>query len=196
MCPAAGGLAAQPLPGRPRRSRTRLPARPTARQHQRRRGRVGHHLAVTAQSLHPPRARHARPQPRGGPPARHRRRPPPQRPTSPAGHATDGLDVRDAQPRPAARPARPNPNKSCGSAGPRRSRPSATAPSSRSTRRAGSPPRWRIATIARRAERAQRLAGDRTGRADRRQAERAARTGHSSRAHHQPEERGMLIDAP
>ena len=54
-------------------------------------------------------------------------------------------------------------------------------------------PRWRIATIARRAERAQRLAGDRTGRAERRQAERA---GHSSRAHHQPEERGMLIDAP
>jgi hypothetical protein len=57
-------------------------------------------------------------------------------------------------------------------------------------------PRWRIATIARRAERAQRLAGDRTGRAERRQAERAARTGHSSRAHHQPEERGMLIGAP
>jgi hypothetical protein len=56
-------------------------------------------------------------------------------------------------------------------------------------------PRWRIATIARRAERAQRLAGDRTGRADRRQAERAARTGRSSRAHHQPEERGMLTDA-
>jgi hypothetical protein len=48
-------------------------------------------------------------------------------------------------------------------------------------------PRWRIATIARR------LAGDRTGRAERRQAERA---GHSSRAHHQPGERGMLIDAP
>jgi hypothetical protein len=41
-----------------------------------------------------------------------------------------------------------------------------------------------------------RLAGDRTGRAERRQAERAAWTGHSSRAHHQPEERGMLIDAP
>jgi hypothetical protein len=42
-------------------------------------------------------------------------------------------------------------------------------------------PRWRIATIARRAER--------------RQAERAARTRHSSRAHHWPEERGMLTDA-
>jgi hypothetical protein len=53
-------------------------------------------------------------------------------------------------------------------------------------------PRWRIATIARRAERAMRLAGDRAGRADRRHAERAARTG---RAHHQPEERGTLTDA-
>jgi hypothetical protein len=51
-------------------------------------------------------------------------------------------------------------------------------------------PRWRIATIARRAERAQRLAGDRTGRADRRQAERAARTGRSSRAHHHPNGEG------
>jgi len=53
-------------------------------------------------------------------------------------------------------------------------------------------PRWRIATIARRAERAMRLAGDRAGRADRRHAERAARSG---RAHHQPEERGTLTDA-
>jgi hypothetical protein len=52
-------------------------------------------------------------------------------------------------------------------------------------------PRWRIATIARRAERAMRLAGDRAGRADRRHAERAARTG---RAHHQPEKRGTLTD--
>jgi hypothetical protein len=53
-------------------------------------------------------------------------------------------------------------------------------------------PRWRFATIARRAERAMRLAGDRAGRAERRHAERAAR---SSRAHHQPEERGTLTDA-
>jgi hypothetical protein len=56
-------------------------------------------------------------------------------------------------------------------------------------------PRWRIATIARRAERARRLARDRSGRAERRHAERAARTGRSSRAHHQPKERGMLTDA-
>jgi hypothetical protein len=53
-------------------------------------------------------------------------------------------------------------------------------------------PRWRIATIAGRADRAKRLASDRAGRADRRHAERAARTG---RAHHQPEERGTLTDA-
>jgi hypothetical protein len=37
-----------------------------------------------------------------------------------------------------------------------------------------------------------RLAGDRAGRAERRHAERAAR---SSRAHHQPEERRTLTDA-
>jgi hypothetical protein len=49
------GLAAQPLPHRPGRDRTRLRARPTARQRQRRRGPVGHYLAVAAQSLHPPR---------------------------------------------------------------------------------------------------------------------------------------------
>jgi hypothetical protein len=42
-------------------------------------------------------------------------------------------------------------------------------------------PRWRIATIARRAERAQRLAGDRPRRAERRHAKRVARTGRSSR---------------
>jgi hypothetical protein len=42
-------------------------------------------------------------------------------------------------------------------------------------------PRWRIATIG--------------GRADRRHAERAARTGRSSRTHPRPEERGMLTDA-
>jgi len=58
-------------------------------------------------------------------------------------------------------------------------------------------PRWRIATIARRAERAMRLAGDRAGRAERRHAERrhAERAARSSRAHHQPEERRTLTDA-
>jgi hypothetical protein len=51
-------------------------------------------------------------------------------------------------------------------------------------------PGGRIATIARRAERAQRLAGDRAGRADRRHAERAARTGRSSRTHPGPRSGG------
>ena len=57
-------------------------------------------------------------------------------------------------------------------------------------------PLRRVASIARRPQRAQRLAEERTGRGDRRQLERAARTDRSqrpSRLH--PEERGMLADA-
>jgi hypothetical protein len=59
-------------------------------------------------------------------------------------------------------------------------------------------PQRRVATIARRPERAQRLASDRTGRADRRQLQRATRTDRSqrpSRPQPHPEERGMLTDA-
>jgi hypothetical protein len=59
-------------------------------------------------------------------------------------------------------------------------------------------PQRRVATIARRLERAQRLAGDRTGRGDRRLAERAARSDRSQRPswpHWQLEEREMLSDA-
>jgi hypothetical protein len=156
---------------------------------------LGYHLAVAAQGAHPPRPGHAGPKPRGGPPARHRRRPPPQRPTSPAGHATAGSGVHGPQPRPAPAPTRP----------PTRARRAATA--SRGDRDAQLPhrrgaqpgepasPPLAHRHHRRRAERAQRLAGDRTGRAERRQAERAARTRHSSRAHHWPEERGMLTDA-
>jgi hypothetical protein len=58
-------------------------------------------------------------------------------------------------------------------------------------------PHWRAATITRRAQRPQRLASDRTTRADRRQVERATRTDRSqrpSRPHPQPKERGMLTD--
>jgi hypothetical protein len=69
------GLAAQPLPGRPARGRAGLRRSRAARQCQRRRPRVGHHLAVTAQSFHPPRPRHAGPQPRGYPAAGDRRPP-------------------------------------------------------------------------------------------------------------------------
>jgi hypothetical protein len=55
-------------------------------------------------------------------------------------------------------------------------------------------PQRRVATIARRPERAQRLAQERAGRADRRQADRASRT---DRPHqpHRPLERGMVADA-
>jgi hypothetical protein len=93
---AAGGLAAQPVPGRLRRGRARLPAGRTTRLGERRRRRAGHHLAVTAQSLHPARPWDARPQPRGGPPTRHRRRPPPPLST---GHPDPGPGLCGAQPR-------------------------------------------------------------------------------------------------
>jgi hypothetical protein len=55
-------------------------------------------------------------------------------------------------------------------------------------------PQRRVATIARRPERAQRLVDERAGRADRRQGERATR---SNRLHqpHRPLERGMVADA-
>jgi hypothetical protein len=56
-------------------------------------------------------------------------------------------------------------------------------------------PQWRVATIVRRPERAQRLASDRTTRTDRRQAEREHRADRTSRPHPQAEERGMLTDA-
>jgi len=59
-------------------------------------------------------------------------------------------------------------------------------------------PQRRVATIARRPERAQRLASDRNGRADRRQLQRAARTDRGqrpSRPQPPPHERGMLTDA-
>jgi hypothetical protein len=52
-------------------------------------------------------------------------------------------------------------------------------------------PQRRVATIARRPERAQRLVEERAGRADRRQAERARRTDRP----HRPLERGMAADA-
>jgi hypothetical protein len=89
------GLAAQPVPLGPRRGRTGVSVGRAARQRQRRRSRAEHHLAVAAQGVHPPRPRHAGPQRRGGPPARHRSRPPAHRPT---GHPRSGPGVRGAQP--------------------------------------------------------------------------------------------------
>jgi hypothetical protein len=58
-------------------------------------------------------------------------------------------------------------------------------------------PRRRVATITRRAQRPQRLASDRSTRADRRQVERVTRTDrsqHPLRPHPQPKEREMLTD--
>jgi len=56
-------------------------------------------------------------------------------------------------------------------------------------------PERRVATIARRPERAQRLAEERAGRAERRQLERVARADHSDRLHPEAEERGVVADA-
>jgi len=56
-------------------------------------------------------------------------------------------------------------------------------------------PQRRVATIARRPERAQRLASDRTGRANRRQLERAARVDRASRLPPELEERGVVADS-
>jgi WhiB family transcriptional regulator, redox-sensing transcriptional regulator len=98
---AAGGLAAQPLPRRPRRSRTSLPARRTTRLDQRGRRGARHHLALAAQSLHPPRPGHAGAQPEGRPAGRGGR--PPAHGL--AGHPRPGPGVRDAQPRPAPHPS-------------------------------------------------------------------------------------------
>jgi hypothetical protein len=56
-------------------------------------------------------------------------------------------------------------------------------------------PERRVATIARRPERAQRLADERAGRADRRQLERATRTDRTDRPSARREERGMVADA-
>jgi hypothetical protein len=93
-------LAAQPLLGRPRRGRARLPARPATRLGERGRGRAGDHLAVAAQSLPAARAGHARAQPRGRPAARRRGQPSAQRA---AGHPELGLGVYGPQPRWTAR---------------------------------------------------------------------------------------------
>jgi hypothetical protein len=107
----------------------------------------------------PPGRHCAKPSPATGsacPPAIPRRSAsePPQRPTSLAGHATDGLDARDAQPRPAAAPRGPQPEQ-----GARLRRAEEIENLSYRTivalnQESRFAPRWRIATIARRAERA------------------------------------------
>jgi hypothetical protein len=137
--PLASGLAAQPLPLRPRRGRTRLPACRAARQRQRRRGRAGHHLAVarkafTRNGLGMPDPNSEAVRQRAIAAARHGSGQPAPPATPPLDPMFVTLNRGQLPPR-----AAPNPNKACGSAGPRRSRRSATAPSSRLIRRAGSP---------------------------------------------------------
>jgi hypothetical protein len=174
MCPVAIGLAAQPVPHQPGRGRTRLRPGRAAGQRQRRRHRARHHLAVAAQSLHPPRPRHAYPQPRGRPPARYRRRPPARRS---AGHPRTGPGVCGPQPR---RP--PGPRTVTGRA-------VCVGPPRGAVRHLGAnvvvelysksharKPTTRAWAIIRRADRSHRLAGQRTSRAERRQADRASRT--------------------
>jgi hypothetical protein len=56
-------------------------------------------------------------------------------------------------------------------------------------------PQRRVATIARRPERAQRLVEDRAGRAERRQADRTSRTERPHRARTQVQEREVTADA-
>jgi hypothetical protein len=56
-------------------------------------------------------------------------------------------------------------------------------------------PQRRVATIARRPERGQRLAEERAGRVDRRQLQRASRSDRSDRPAARPGERGVVADA-
>ena len=56
-------------------------------------------------------------------------------------------------------------------------------------------PERRVATIARRPERARRLVEEGAGRAERRQLQRVTRADHSDRLHPEAEERGVVADA-
>jgi hypothetical protein len=142
---------------------------------------LGYHLAVAAQGAHPPRPGHAGPNPeavrrRAIAAARHRNGQPAPQATQPLDLVFMALNHGQLPP-----PRGPQPEQ-----GVRLRRAEEIETLSYRTvvalnQESRLAPRWRIATIARRAER--------------RQAERAARTRHSSRAHHWPEERGMLTDA-
>jgi hypothetical protein len=134
-CPAAGGLAAQPVPRRPGRGRTRLRPGRAARQRECRRGRAGHELAVAAQGVHPPRAGHASPQtPRRSGSAPLRR--PAGALASLARRLWTRCSSRSTKASSRLRVA-PMASRERGCAGPRRSRRSATAPWSSSTPKAG-----------------------------------------------------------
>jgi hypothetical protein len=140
-------------------------------------------------SLPATRPRHASSQPRGRPPARHRRCPPAQRP---AGHPEPGPGVYGAQPRRA-----PGPRTVTGRAvlvGPPRGavrdlgRQRGGRAGQRKPRPQAHPRAW---AIIRRADRSHRLAGQRASRSERHAADRADRPSRSQ----QPQEREMAADA-
>jgi len=164
-------------------------ARRATRQHQRRRHPARHNLAVAAQSLHPPRPRHAGPNPEA---VRQRTiAATRQRSGQPA---TPSLDPVFVALNPGALPARPRSPAELHE-WVRREEQYATLGanvvvelySESRTRR----PTTRAWAIIRRADRAHRLAGQRASRSDRRHADRADRPSRSQ----QPQERKMVADA-
>jgi hypothetical protein len=191
VCPvltAPPGLAAQPVPGRPGRGRTCLPARRTAGQRQRRRTRTRDHLASLRKAF----TRHGL-----GMPARNREAVR-QRAMAAARQrggwpATPGLDPVFVALNPGALPARARPDAELYQ-WVRREEQYATLGanvvvelySESHARR----PTTRAWAIIRRADRSHRLAGQRASRADRRHADRADRTSRS----HQPQEREIVAE--
>jgi hypothetical protein len=150
---------------------------------------AGDYLAVAAQGLHLPRPGHAGPQPRGGPPASHRRRPPAQRPAGDAGPGPTFVALN-----PGALPARPR--------SPaelyqwvRRDEQYATLGANVVVKLCSESharqPTIRAWAIIRRADRSHRLAGQRASRPDRRHTDRADRTSRPQ----QPQERELAADA-
>jgi hypothetical protein len=132
-------------------------------------------------------------QPRSGPPAGHRHRPP-----GTGQPATPPLDPVFVALNPQALPARPRPPAELHQ-WVRRDEEYATLGANvvvelYSESRARQPT-TRAWAIIRRAERAHRHSSDRQGRGERRQADRAIRSDRTSRSH-QPEERGMVADCP
>jgi hypothetical protein len=131
--------------------------------------RAGHALAVAAQGLHPPRPRHAGPHPRGRSASAHRRRQPAGRP---ADRDAARFGVHDPEQRSAphlAWPTRGAGVRAVPGRGDRDAHYRTVVERNAESRLA---PQRRVVTIARRPERAQRLAAERAGRSERRQLQR------------------------
>jgi hypothetical protein len=132
------------------------------------------------------------PQPRGGPPARHRRRQPAGRP--PTAPPLDPVFVTLNR---GQLPTRRGPH---AEQGVRLRRAEEIETLSYRTvvelnAESRLAPQRRVVTIARRPERAQRLAADRAGRSERRQLQRLTRTDRTDRPIAQPQERRVVADA-